>query len=138
VREPGDATPGPRRCEARALRRPLNRRRPTQRRSVSAQCRRGQRKRLGRGSASGVAPLDPAALNPRRGIPSRAAARRANRPDASLAANGRGRCLHRSSGDARLDEAALAGVRRWRYDTPPASADWNERWFVVPIEFHLQ
>jgi protein TonB len=57
-----------------------------------------------------------------------------------LAANGRVADvrLHRSSGDARLDEAALAGVRRWRYDTPPASADWNERWFVVPIEFHLQ
>ena len=45
--------------------------------------------------------------------------------------------LHRSSGDARLDDAALAGVRRWRYDKPP-SADWSERWFVVPIEFHLQ
>jgi protein TonB len=46
--------------------------------------------------------------------------------------------LHRTSGDARLDRAALAAVRRWRFAAPPGGADWRERWFLVPIEFRLR
>jgi protein TonB len=46
--------------------------------------------------------------------------------------------LHRSAGDAQLDGAALAAVRRWRFEAPPPGADWREIWFVVPIEFRLR
>lgn len=57
-----------------------------------------------------------------------------------LAANGRVEAvrLHRSAGDTRLDEAALAAVRRWRFDAPPPGASWSGLWFVVPIEFRLR
>lgn len=46
--------------------------------------------------------------------------------------------LDRSAGDVQLDGAALAAVRRWRFDAPPPGADWNGLWFVVPIEFRLR
>ncbi len=46
--------------------------------------------------------------------------------------------LRRSAGDGQLDGAALAAVRRWRFDAPPPGADWRGRWFVVPIEFRLR
>ncbi len=46
--------------------------------------------------------------------------------------------LHRSAGDAQLDGAALAAVKRWRFDAPPPGADWSGLWFVVPIEFRLR
>ena len=46
--------------------------------------------------------------------------------------------LHRSAGDAQLDGAALASVRRWRFDPPPPGVDWQGLRFVVPIEFRLR
>lgn len=46
--------------------------------------------------------------------------------------------LHRTSGDADLDGAALASVRRWRFDPPPPGAEWRHAWFLVPIEFRLR
>ena len=46
--------------------------------------------------------------------------------------------LHRSAGDERLDDAALAAVRRWHFEAPPSDARWNGIWFVVPIEFRLR
>jgi protein TonB len=46
--------------------------------------------------------------------------------------------LHRTSGDAALDGAALASVRRWRFDPPPPGAEWRDLWFLVPIEFRLR
>ncbi len=57
-----------------------------------------------------------------------------------LAASGRiGEArIHRSAGDPRLDDAALAAVRRWRFDPPPAEVGSDGPWFVVPIEFRLR
>ncbi len=57
-----------------------------------------------------------------------------------LAASGRvdGVRLQQSAGDAQLDGAALAAVRRWRFDAPPPGVDWKDLWFVVPIEFRLR
>jgi protein TonB len=99
---------------------------------------------VGRGSAAGIEPgwMPRGGAQPAPKYPETARRRGAQgtaQVALRLAANGRVADvrLHRSSGDARLDDAALAGVRRWRYDEPP-SADWTERWFVVPIEFHLQ
>jgi protein TonB len=46
--------------------------------------------------------------------------------------------LHRTSGDPGLDGAALASVRRWRFDPPPPGAEWRGVWFLVPIEFRLR
>lgn len=46
--------------------------------------------------------------------------------------------LQRSAGHAPLDGAALAAVRRWRFEAPPPGARWNGVWFVVPIEFRLR
>lgn len=99
----------------------------------------------GRGSAAGIEPgwMPRGGAQPAPKYPETARRRGAQgtaQVALRLAASGRVADvrLHRSSGDRRLDDAALAGVRRWRYDEPPASADWTERWFVVPIEFHLQ
>ena len=100
---------------------------------------------VGHGSAAGVAPgwMPRGGVQPAPRYPD--AARRHGAQGIAqitlrLAANGRVSevRVHRSSGDARLDDAALAAVRRWRFDTPPAGADWSERWFVVPIEFRLR
>jgi protein TonB len=100
---------------------------------------------VGRGNASGVAPgwMPRGGTQPAPRYPE-AARRRGAQGTAQialrLAANGRvdDVRLHRSSGDDRLDDAALAGVRRWRFDSPPAGTDWSERWFVVPVEFRLE
>ena len=130
----------------RTLRRPRKRRRPTLAAtpsppSVGAASGSG----VGRGSAAGIEPgwMPRGGAQPAPKYPETARRRGAQgtaQVALRLAASGRVADvrLHRSSGDARLDDAALAGVRRWRYDKPPASADWTERWFVVPIEFHLQ
>lgn len=99
----------------------------------------------GRGNAPGVAPgwMPRGGAQPAPRYPE-AARRRGVQGTAQialrLAANGRvdDVRLHRSSGDDRLDDAALAGVRRWRFDGPPAGTDWSERWFVVPVEFRLE
>lgn len=99
---------------------------------------------VGRGNAAGIEPgwMPRGGAQPAPKYPETARRRGAQgtaQVALRLAASGRVADvrLHRSSGDARLDDAALAGVRRWRYDKPP-NADWTERWFVVPIEFHLQ
>lgn len=100
---------------------------------------------VGFGSAAGVAPgwMPRGGAQPAPRYPD-AARRRGAQGIAQitlrLAANGHVSevRVHRSSGDTRLDDAALAAVRRWRFDTPPPGADWAERWFVVPIEFRLQ
>jgi periplasmic protein TonB len=45
--------------------------------------------------------------------------------------------LQRSSGFARLDEAALAAVRQWRFVPATRGADAFEEWVLVPIAFRL-
>ena len=42
-----------------------------------------------------------------------------------------------SSGHARLDEAALAAVRRWSYEVP-ADQKMASQWLEVPIAFALR
>ena len=100
---------------------------------------------VGFGSAAGVAPgwMPRGVAQPAPRYPDSARRRGAQgtaQITLRLAANGHvGEVrVHRSSGDASLDDAALAAVRRWRFDAPPAGAEWAERWFVVPIEFRLQ
>ncbi len=45
--------------------------------------------------------------------------------------------LKRSSGHARLDEAALEAVRRWRYQPARRGTEPIPFWYVQPIEFRL-
>ena len=101
------------------------------------------------GAAGGVGAAGVAGWMPRGGVQPRPAypdgARRRGVEGTShvalrLAASGRVEevRLHRSAGDERLDDAALAAVRRWRFDAPPPGASWSGLWFVVPIEFRLR
>lgn len=45
--------------------------------------------------------------------------------------------LKRSSGFTRLDEAALAAVRRWRYVPARRGDEPIPYWYVQPIDFVL-
>lgn len=45
--------------------------------------------------------------------------------------------LHQSSGSARLDDAALAAVKRWRFVPAKRGALAVDSWVLVPIEFAL-
>jgi periplasmic protein TonB len=45
--------------------------------------------------------------------------------------------VYRSSGISRLDDAALAAVKRWRFVPAKRGAQTVESWVLVPIEFEL-
>lgn len=46
--------------------------------------------------------------------------------------------VYRSSGSSRLDDAALAAVRRWRFVPAKRGTEAVESWVLVPIEFELK
>ncbi|MDH5709034.1 MAG: energy transducer TonB [Hylemonella sp.] len=46
--------------------------------------------------------------------------------------------IQRSSGHARLDQAALAAVRSWRYVPGRRGGVVEAMWFTVPVNFRLQ
>jgi periplasmic protein TonB len=46
--------------------------------------------------------------------------------------------IYRSSGSARLDDAALAAVRHWRFVPAKRGEDVVESWVLVPIEFEFK
>lgn len=46
--------------------------------------------------------------------------------------------VYRSSGSSRLDDAALAAVRRWRFVPAKRGTEAVESWVLVPIEFELR
>lgn len=46
--------------------------------------------------------------------------------------------VHRSAGDLALDAAAVAAVRRWRFEPAANGVDRQQQWFLVPIEFRLE
>jgi protein TonB len=46
--------------------------------------------------------------------------------------------LRKSSGYARLDEAALAGVKQWRFVPAQQGAEQVAAWVVVPVAFSLE
>jgi protein TonB len=41
----------------------------------------------------------------------------------------------KSSGNRRLDDAALVAVRRARFPRPPPGMTYEQRWFVFPVNF---
>ncbi len=45
--------------------------------------------------------------------------------------------IRTSSGSPRLDEAALAAVKRWRFEPARRGQDAIQAWVLVPISFHL-
>ncbi|MDB5415504.1 MAG: TonB family protein, partial [Rubritepida sp.] len=46
--------------------------------------------------------------------------------------------LHRSAGNALLDEAAMAAVRRWSFEPSTRDGQRIEAWVEVPIRFELR
>ncbi len=46
--------------------------------------------------------------------------------------------LHRSSGYATLDDAAIAGVRRWRFVPARRGNDAIAAWVLVPVAFNIK
>jgi len=46
--------------------------------------------------------------------------------------------LHRSSGFDRLDQAALAAVRQWRFVPAKRGNEALSAWVIVPINFSLR
>lgn len=45
--------------------------------------------------------------------------------------------IHTSSGSSRLDQAAMAAVKRWRFEPARQSGGAIAAWVLVPISFHL-
>ena len=45
--------------------------------------------------------------------------------------------MNKSSGYARLDEAALAAVKKWKFQAAMRSGNAIEAWVLVPVEFSL-
>jgi periplasmic protein TonB len=46
--------------------------------------------------------------------------------------------IERTSGSRRLDDAAMAAVRHWRFDPAHRGHDTVEAWVLVPVEFDMR